>query len=860
MLNTHLEEFASSEASLHLMSNGLQVLVLEDNRFPLVVMRLYVHAGSAYEHPEEAGISHLLEHMAFKDDKTNVLGETVLDIEAVGGSLNAATGFDHTVYMLDLPADYWSLGLTTLYRLVSQSEIAEQELAREKEVVLAELEKNEDNPQHRVFEGLQRDIWANTPYERPVIGYRNTVRQISSEHIQNYISRLYQPQSMLLVVCGQIRENEILEEVDKHFADLENDYSLALTKPSPISQKSTGPCIQVQTSPLKKVYLGMGFPAPGMLSPYISALEVLSYLLGGDKTSTFYRKFIHEECIVDDITISPVILERGGMLFLQAQLDSENLKRFWEELMQEFASLEAGSFSAQELERAKLNIEDSLFQTKETLSGLASKIGYFQFFEKGIHAEKQYLYQLRHLGFTELQEAIENHVQPDQMFVNALLPEDAEVTKDHLLEKIYSCWPQKKDEQKQSLLCEEKEKMCYDLANHCSLVVIPDKSLPYTALDLSWPGGDLLLSEQEQGVAALTAKSLTRGANGWEALDIQKYLAERASYLEAYTGRDQFSITAKFPTRFSSEVLALIKDIVFKPSFPEQEVKKAVQEQMAVIVERCDHPLGIISRELFPFLFQNHPYSFYHLGKSKELGCLNSEQLRSFWRVQSQKPWVLSVCGEIDKASVVELAKSLTQLPGEDFNYTSELHWAQEKQKELKLTQRQQAHILVCFPVPGLGDSSNAGISLLKNVLAGQGGVLFQELRDRKGLGYAVVPILWRTPVAGLLGFYIGTFPEKSEKALQGFQEVVRDLKQEAISTKNLDRAKNLLQVEYYREQQSLLARSSEASDLLTYELPLNYQQDLITQAIKLSAGDIQELARQYLIWEKAYVLEIQPE
>ena len=93
------------------LANGFTIITVEDNRFPLVSMRLFVHTGSGYETPKQAGLSHLLEHMVFKSTARRPAGQVSSDIEAAGGAINASTGFDSTIFKIDLPAERWKLGL-----------------------------------------------------------------------------------------------------------------------------------------------------------------------------------------------------------------------------------------------------------------------------------------------------------------------------------------------------------------------------------------------------------------------------------------------------------------------------------------------------------------------------------------------------------------------------------------------------------------------------------------------------------------------------------------------------------------------------------------------------------------------------
>ena len=144
------------------LKNGLTVLVKRDDRFPLANVRLYVRTGSAYEKPDQAGISHLLEHMVFKGTEKLDAGEAARTIESVGGDLNAATSFDYTMYYVEVPDKDWGLGLDTVTDMALNARIDPQELASEKQVVLSELARGEDTPSSRLFEAFQGQIFKGT--------------------------------------------------------------------------------------------------------------------------------------------------------------------------------------------------------------------------------------------------------------------------------------------------------------------------------------------------------------------------------------------------------------------------------------------------------------------------------------------------------------------------------------------------------------------------------------------------------------------------------------------------------------------------------------------------------------------------
>ncbi len=505
-----------------------------------------------------------------------------------------------------------------------------------------------------------------------------------------------------------------------------------------------------------------------------------------------------------------------------------------------------------------MNLEDDLFQSKETLSGLASKLGYFQFFEGSAQAEKNYLYQLRHVDRQELQEVFDRYFSSSHFYAAMLVPDsvrlDTQVFVDYLKK-----WPAKeKGESKQFIVKTGKgEREILALGQGRTLVVINDPTLPYTALSMAWPGGDSLLSSTEQGLAELTAKCLTRGTGNMTAPMIQDFLSDRASYLHASAGREQFVLSAKFPLRFSKDLYRLIGDVILEPAFAVEEVQRAIDDQVAEIKAQEDQPLGYAFRYVFPFLFSRGAYSYFHLGRVEDIQKFTKDDVAGFWEKQLSAPFVLSICGQIDRNALNDFVLRLKQSSVLRKEKIPEFSWSKKRKMNLFLRDRNQTHILQIFPVPGLKDVDTPGLNVLKMILAGQGGLLFRELRDRHGLGYSVTAFLWQSPHTGFLAFYIGTYPEKIDQAEQGFQDVVKMLQDRLLSEKEVDRAKNLYVGEYIRNHQSLGSRSREAASLLVKGMDLDFNRRMIEEIQKIKPEDIKKLAHDYLRLDNAYLLRV---
>lgn len=857
-----LAENAPKATQLVKLSNGLTVLIKQDDRFPLVNARLMVHAGSGYETPETAGISHLLEHMVFKGTDKRAVGESARDIESVGGSMNAATSFDYTVYYVEVPDTEWKLGLDVITDMAFHATIDPHELTSERKVVLEELERGEDTPSSKLFKTLQGMIWKGTSYEWPIIGFRDTVEGFTDEDIHQYINEFYQPQSMLLSVVGKVDPAQIIAEAERLLGNRKNTQATIPPKPFAIPESSQGPHIVKLPGQWNKVYLGAAFPIPQSASAKIPGLELLTQLLGGDDTSRFYRKFKYEKQLVDSISVAPLTLERGGMLYIHATLDAQNVQQFWTELMAELASFDATQFTDQEIDRARLNIEDSLFLTKETLSGLASKTAYFQFLEGGEQAEENFLFEMGQIDQAQLKSLYDEFIRPDQLSTAILVPESSDIATETLVAITNDKWPATADTKTTQTTQESGEQQEITLPGGSKLVLLPDATLPYTAMSIYWTGGDGELTPEQQGLASLTAKALTRGNMQMSATEVQDFLSDRAASLGSSAGRNIFAVESKFPTRFTDEMLPFLRTALSAPAFDQAEVTRAKQDQIAGIKRREDQPLGLAFRHLFPFLFKTGPYAMLHQGTPKEVEALEQDDIMRFWGRQSMQPFTIAVCGQFDTATITQFATDIATTltaPGTTYEFTTP-EWNSEHEMTMQLPDRNQSHLLMIFPTPGKTDrQASAQLELLKAALAGQSGLLFRDLREKQALAYTVTSMLWQSRNTGFMALYIGTSPDKVDQSLDGFHKVLAELATSKLPEAELARARNILVGDYYQEHQSLISRSRQAASLLTRGFDLNYEQDVIEQAKSVTPEEIQELVKQYLDPDKAYILKVTP-
>lgn len=850
---------SGNDTMLVRLKNGLTVYIIRDSRFPLVCTRLFVGTGSANETAEQAGISHVLEHMVFKGTEKRPKGQVARDVESLGGYLNAATSFDKTWFITDMPAKHWKTGMDVVKGMAFHPSLDPAELEAEKDVIVSELKGGDDTPTRRLFEDLQVAGLAHTVYGRPIIGFEKTIRAVTADDLRAYIRTWYQPQNMMLLVAGDIDPKAVLAHAEELFGDLKNDTILPEPAPVQLEGAAGGPRVEVTYGPWNKVYLGIALPAPALGDQRSIDLDVLAYALGGDGTSQFYRKYRYEKQLVDSISVGNMSLNRAGLFYMVAQLDADKVEPFWQEFTRDLAALDAGKITPDVIERARFNYEDGMDRASETLDGLTSWKATVQFELGGPQGEANVRHALAAVDSARLRQAQDLWLRSDQVRVRVLAPEKAKLPDlDAILQRN---WPAPAVERQKAAAAAEKvgKREIVDLGQGRTVILQPDRTIPYVSLEILRPGGNALLKPADQGLAQLTAATLTDGCGTRDLDAMERFVAERAASLSASAGVQSFTVSLTGPARFNADYFALLGDLLHKPTFAEKDVRRQADTLKAALVRRQDNPMSFMGSKINGFLFPGgQPYGFDGLGTAENQDRFGPGDVQAFWKQQNAQPWILSVAGDFDREKVLAFARSLP-VPTAPAVDVPQPTWGADKRLPLSLPGRQQAHLLLAFHAVPLDHPDAPALMLLESVLSGQSGLLFNKLRDEQGLGYTVTAFYRSLPEAGFMAFYIGTTPRNLDVARQGFSGIIKDLKTDLLPAELLAKGLNRMEGSYYRGRQSLGARADEAASERLLGQPQDFQKRLLEKAAKVTPEQLREVARKYLLVDKMYEVTLLP-
>lgn len=851
------ETFSENEI-LTRLPNGLTVYILKDTRFPLALTRLYVHTGSSNERPEQAGISHVLEHMVFKGTTKRPKGQVAKEVESLGGYLNAATSFDRTWYLTDMPKAHWKTGLDVVYDMAFQAILDPKELEAEKDVIISELQGDRDNPGRHLFEELQTAALEHTVYGRPIIGFEKTIRSITSKDLKDYRDYWYQPQNMQVLVAGDIDPQEVFAYVREIFEPIKNTHTLTAKPLVDLEKAPSNLKVEIKKGPWQKVYLGLTFPGPSSRDLRSVDLDVLAYLLSGDGTSKFFKTYQYDQQLVDSISFNNMNLARGGLIAITVVLDPDKLQAFWEAFTRDLANLKAADFNEASLKRAILNLEDSVERVGETLNGLVAWKSTVYFLLGGLDGKINLLNRIKNVDWPELDQAIKTWLDPNKLCVRVMAPENAELPDFRaILAKNWSALSQDQAKAKTYLTGDTE---VINLEHGCKLILVPDTNAPYVSFNMIGLGSNALLTPKEQGLSQLTASLLSDGVGDLDAQALERYLAERAASLNFSSNRQSFTLKLDGPSKFIPDFLDLIEKSITQPRFEEKELKREKINILAAIKARADQPLSYLFAKLAPFIYaDNHCYGFDNLGTPELINSFTVEDVRKFWAKQQEQPWILAVAGSFVKDEIVNQAKKLAARHYAPKVQVQTPTFAPDKTLDLKMPGRAQAHLVKVFPTVPSDHPDAPALMLLNTILSGQSGLLFSTMRDEQGLGYSVTTVSRFLPKTGALIFYIGTVPEKMKQADEGFFKAIQKVTVELLDPKLLEAASNRLQGSYVRENQSLGSRAKEVAGNAILDYPLHFRKILLDQAAKITPEQLREVAKKYLQPERAYTATLQP-
>ncbi len=349
------------------LENGLTVITDAMPHLESAALGIWIRSGSRNEKEDQHGIAHLLEHMAFKGTKNRTAYQIAEEIENVGGELNAATSVETTAYYARVLKPEVCHAADILYDILANSTFEEQELQREKHVILQEIGAAVDNPDDLVFDHFQNTAFGNQPIGRPILGTPDTVSGFTADQIRSYLSEHYHGPNMVLSAAGAVDHGELVKQAEQTFASFQNSPAEEASEASYLGGE------YLLEEDFQEAQLILGFEGRAYHVKDFYASQLLAMILGGGMSSRLFQEVRERHGLCYSISSFHWGFSDTGVFGVHAATGPEDLQELTKLILQELQRC-AEDIRQDELDRARAQIRSGLLMAMESPASRAGQI------------------------------------------------------------------------------------------------------------------------------------------------------------------------------------------------------------------------------------------------------------------------------------------------------------------------------------------------------------------------------------------------------------------------------------------------------------------------------------------------------
>ena len=828
------------------LENGMEVLVGEDHDAPVVSLQLWVKAGGIYEEKLlGAGVSHFIEHLAFKGPKGPLKGTIAREVQNLGGDINAYTSQDKTVFLINVPSRYWREALELLQALVLEVDFQPEEVETEREVIIKEINMGEDEPGRRLQNLLWRTAYRVHPYRFPVIGYRELFEKVTREEVLEYYRRWYIPNNMILVAAGDLAAEAFFTAAEEIFEPFSRKpYPVADIPPEPLQ---IGPRNAEEMMDVAHARMALAFHIPSLHNPDLYPLDVLALLAGQGKTSALYQSLREEKGLVYSIDAYSYTPLFPGLFVVQARADPKQVAEVRRAVLELLDGYKRNPVSHLDLAKARARVTSDYLHSLSTVEGRAGDLGSNQRIAGSADFSRYYLAGIASVTPEDIQRVAARYLKEENLTVAVItppggsaLPPPARIEKEPLVRKMV-------------------------LENGLTVLIGEDHTVPLVSIRMTFEGGVLAENEADNGISQLVSRLLLKGTKKRAALEIAREIEEYGGSIATYSARNSFGCSIEVLSNRVPSALDVLSDIMTNADFPPAEIEKERAILLAAIAAENDDPRSLAGRLLRGLVFGDHPYRFSILGAEDSVAALTREDLKRFFdRFCVGRNGVLAVFGDVTEDEVLELIRGRfgKMREGEKLNPPGRLTPGPEGIREEIMAKKatRQSVVMQGFAGTDVYNRDRYALELLSSIFSGLSAPLFTRVRIEMGLAYYVgaYQVLGLEP--GGFIFYAGTVPGSTGAVLTAFREEIDRAREGEFSPEEIERNKNRLLGRFQFGRQTNSQRAFEAAIDELYGLGFDNYRTYENEIRSLTIEDLVRVAKKYLTPESYAVAVVEPE
>ena len=764
-----------------ILDNGLTLIVHEDHKAPIVSVNIWYHVGSKNEPAGKSGFAHLFEHLMFNGSE-NFNDDYFQVLERVGATdLNGTTNLDRTNYFQNVPKNaldqvLWmeSDRMGHLLGAVDQAKLDEQ-----RGVVQNEKRQGENQPYGKVFTAILEAVFPyNHPYAHSVIGSMEDLNAASLEDVQEWFRTYYGPNNAVIVIAGDISPDEALAKANQYFGHIPPSPPIA--KHAEWIAKRTGEQRQVMQDRVPQARLYKVWNVPNSLSTDTSLLDLYSSVLADGKNSRLYNRLVYQDQIATDVTAFIQAGEIASMFIIQATANPGNdLTAVEAAIDEEMNRLLTEGPEQDELNRVRTQIRARFIRGIERIGGFGGKsdaLARSEVYGGSPDAYKQTIVDQQNATVESIRDAA-NRWLTDGVYVLEVEPFPRYAARGESVDR--SRLPDLDTPPDVSFPDIQRT----ELSNGLSIVLTERNAIPTVGIQLMVNAGYAADQLASPGTASLAMNMLDEGTDYLSSLEISGELEMLGAVLTTGSNLDTSNVTLNALTENPEPSLELFADVILNPSFPQSELDRLKQEQLARIQREQTTPIAMAQR-VFPKLI----YGADHAYGQGLTGSGTLDSVRNLQRndlVDFVRAWfkpnnaTLIVVGDTDLDTLIPLLEEqfADWQPG-DVPMKNVSDVAHQQESKIFLIDRPdslQSVIYAGHIAPAVEDETEIAIGTMNNILGGSfTSRINMNLREDKGWSYGSRTIM--IPTNNQRPFFVQA-PVQTDRTADSMQEVINELR-----------------------------------------------------------------------------------
>jgi len=636
------------------LPNGLEVILSEDKRLPLVAVDLWYHVGAVNEAAGRTGFAHLFEHMMFQGSK-HVPGDNHFTLlEAAGASsVNGTTGFDRTNYFETLPANELELGLwLESDRMGYLLDTVDQlKLANQQDVVRNERRQSRENVPYGIVEdAVYMQLFPKGhPYYANVIGSHADIQAAKLDDVKQFFKQYYAPNNASLAIVGAIDKAEVKRLVEKYFGPLKRGPAIpkvAVETPAITAERRLVVKDRVQ---LSRVYVA--WQSPAFFKPGDADADAAAGILGGNKSSRLYKALVYDKQIAQDVSVTQASMGlKSAFQIIVTVRQGHTPEEVEAAITAELDRFRREGPNAAELERARNTFETTMLQGLEELGGfggVADTLNMFNHYVGNPDYLQTYIDEHRKVTAESVKAFVTQYLTSNSRVVIHAVPGEPDLgapVPTPPMPKVAAgtgaeavnaeeAWRGTRPPARPGLSVSLPSPASFTLPNSLTVVYQTRPGLPVGAASLVFKTGSEANPPGRSGLANFMTSLLDQGTATRNAGAIADALAQIGASLQATSSKDSMSVSIGSLTRNFGAALDLLADVSLHPTFPADEVERQRRSRMGNLAATRQSANGVASTNAAMALFgPRHAYGYIEIGNESAAQTTTRDDVTAFWK------------------------------------------------------------------------------------------------------------------------------------------------------------------------------------------------------------------------------------